>query len=72
MGPVLAGPVPVGPVLVGPVLVGPVLLGDGLGCGEVTELGRLTRQVEFVPCCGKASASPSAMYCPRFAYPAEV
>jgi hypothetical protein len=60
-----------GPVVAG-VLVGDGLLGDGLCCAEITELGRLTRQVEFVLPSGKASASPSAMYCPRFAYPAEV
>ncbi len=48
------------------------LAGDGLGGGEVTELGRLTRQPGLVPVAGNASASPSAMYRARFSYPAEV
>jgi hypothetical protein len=37
------------------------LLGDGLGDGEVTELGRLTRQLGLVPPAGNAMASPSAI-----------
>ena len=41
---------------------GPWLPGAGLGGGDVTELGRLTRQPWLGPVAGNASASPSAMY----------
>jgi hypothetical protein len=54
----------VGALLVGALLVGALLagaLGDGLGDGEVTELGRLTRHPGLVPTAGNAAASPSAM-----------
>jgi hypothetical protein len=59
-------------VLPGAGLPGAGLLGDGLGDGEVTEVGRLTRQLGLGLLAGNALASPSAIYSALFSYPAEV
>jgi hypothetical protein len=63
---VLAGPVLADPVLAGAVVPGDGsaddgMLGEGLGGGDVTELGRFTRQPGLAPFSGNDSASPSAM-----------
>jgi hypothetical protein len=63
----------VGDDAVGDETPGDETVGDGLGAGgDVTELGRLTRQPWLVPLAGNASASPSAIYRARVSYPAEV